>query len=170
MAACALSLAEKDILPTQFGCGCLSGIQLAVPSKLGRRRKVKNILKFRHGMHLASTLKRIYTLLRRDHLVAVKVGGSLFELRKVLNRLQGPLRTEEALNVYAAQGRRLDAMSKLLWPYISDQMEGAIGAPIGMAVQARNPAARLLRAPVDRLIELLLRQRRSEERRVGEEC
>src|ERR1039458_10749489 len=125
MAACALSLAEKDILPTQFGCGCLSGIQLAVPSKLGRRRKVKNILKFRHGMHLASTLKRIDSLLRRDHLVAVKVGGSLFELSKVLNRLQGPLRTEEALNVHAAQGRRLDAMSKLLWPYISDQMEGA---------------------------------------------
>src|ERR1035437_3046218 len=120
MAACALSLAEKDLLPTQFGDGCLSGIQLAVPSKLGCRRKVENILKFRHGMHLASTLKRIYSLLRRDHLVAVKVGCSLFELRKVLNRLQGPLRTEEALNVHAAQDRSLNAMTELLWPYISD--------------------------------------------------
>src|ERR1035441_5382222 len=159
MAACALSLAEKDILPTQFGCGRLGEIEFAVPSKLGCRRKVENILKFRHGMHLASMLQRIYTLLRRDHLVAVKVGGSLFELRKVLNRLQGPLRTEEALNVYAAQGRSLNAMTELLRPDIAYQMEGAIGAAIRMTVQARNPAARLLRAPIDGLIKLLLRKR-----------
>src|ERR1039458_5406154 len=164
MAACALSLAEKDILPTQFGCGRLGGIEFAVPSQLGCRRKVENILKFRHGMHLASTLKRIYTFLRRNHLVAIKVGGSLFELRKVFNRLQGPLRTEEALNVHAAQDRCLNTMTVLLGTDVAHQVEGAIRAAIRMAVQARNPAARLLRAPVDRLIELLLRKRSQQQR------
>src|ERR1035441_1431225 len=126
MAACALSLAEKDLLPTQFGRGCLGAIQLAVPSQLGRRRKVENILKFRHGMHLASTFKRIHTFLRRNHLVAVEVGGSLLELRKVFNRLQGPLRTEETLNVYAAQGRCLNTMTELLGTDIAHQVEGSI--------------------------------------------
>src|ERR1035437_515435 len=159
MAACALSLAKEDLLPTQLGGGCPGGVQLAVPSQLGRRRKVENILKFRHGMHLASTLQRIQAFLCRNHLVAVEVGGSLLELSKVFNRLQGPLGTEEALNVHAAQGRSLNAMTEFLRPDIAYQVEGAIGAAIRMVVQARNPAARLLRAAVDRLIELLLRKR-----------
>src|ERR1035441_8204222 len=125
MAACALSLAKEDLLPTQLGGGCPGGVQLAVPAELGRRRKVENILNFRHGMHLASTLQRIHAFLCRNHLVAVEVGGSLLELSKVFNRLQGPLGTEEALNVHAAQGRSLNAMTEFLRPDIAYQVEGA---------------------------------------------
>src|ERR1035437_175572 len=159
MAACTLSLAEEDLLPAQLGGGGLGWVQFAVPSQLGRWREVENLLKFRHRMHLASALQYIGAFLCRNHLIAIEVGGSLLELRKVLNRLQGPLGTEEPLNVQAAQCRSFNAMAKLLWPDIAHQAEGAIGAAIRMAVQARHPAARLLRAPVDCFIELLLRKR-----------
>src|ERR1035437_8251231 len=126
MAACTLSLAEEDLLPAQLGGGGLGWVQFAVPSQLWRWREVENLLKFRHRTHLASALQYIGAFLCRNHLIAIEVGGSLLELRKVLNRLQGPLGTEEPLNVQAAQCRSFNAMAKLLWPDIAHQVEGAI--------------------------------------------
>src|ERR1035437_1608410 len=163
MAARALTLSEEDLLSVKLGRCRLCRIQLAIPSQLRCRRKVHNLLKLRHEVYLASALQHIHALLRCNHRIAVEVGRSLLELREVLYRLQRPLRAEEPLNIHTTQRRCLDAMAELLRPNIAYQVERTVCSAIRMAIQARNSTARLLRAPIDRLIELLLRKRRQQQ-------
>src|SRR5664280_2753289 len=65
--------------------------------------------------------------------------------------------------IYAAQGRGLNAMTKLLRPDIAHQMKRAICPAIGMAIQTGHTAAGLLRTPVRCLVELLLWKRRQQQ-------
>ena len=57
----------------------------------------------------------------------------------------------------------LDAIVELLRRDIACQVERTVCSATRMAVQTRNSTARLLRAPVDRLIELLLRTWRQQQ-------
>ena len=60
-----------------------------------------------------------------DHRVAVEVRRALLELREVLDALQRALRAEEALDVDAAQRRRVDAVAELLRADVADQVRRA---------------------------------------------
>ncbi|MFC6979570.1 hypothetical protein [Microbulbifer taiwanensis] len=87
-------------------------------------------------MHLAAPLQDIDPLLGGNDRVAVKIGGALLKLGEILDAFQGALGTEQALDIDAAQGRRIDAVAVLLRAYIADQVGGGVGVAIDVAVQA----------------------------------
>jgi hypothetical protein len=99
--------------------------------------------------------------LGRDDMVAVEVRGALLELGKVLHRLHSMLRAKQSLDVHAAQRRGVDAVAELLRADVADQMRRAIGMAVGMAIEASDTAARLLRTAIFGLVELLLSEGRS---------
>ena len=68
--------------------------------------------------------------------VAVEVGGPLLELGEVLDGLQRALRAEQALDVHAAQRRRVDAVAVLVRPDVADGVRGGVGVAVGVAVEA----------------------------------
>ena len=92
--------------------------------------------------------------------IAVEVGRALLELGEIFHRLERPLRTEQSLDVHAAQRRRIDAVAELLRTDVADQMRGAVGVAVRVAVEAGHAAAGLVRAAIVGLVELLLRKRR----------
>ena len=110
-------------------------------------------------MHLAAALQHGDALLLGRHRVAVEVGGPLLELGEILDRLQGPLRAEHALDVDAAQRRRFDAVPEFLGPHVRSQVEGPVGVAVDVAVEAGHAAAGFDAAAVVRGVELLLRHR-----------
>jgi hypothetical protein len=67
------------------------------------------------------------------------------------------------LQIHAPQRRRVDAMSKFLWPDVADQMSARIGVAIRMAVEAGYAETRPLGPAVVDQIELLLGKRREQE-------
>src|ERR1044072_4586736 len=95
-------------------------------------------------MDLAAALQDVDPLLGGNHRIAVEVGGALLELGEVLDRLECALRAEQALDVDAAQRRRVDAMAELLRSGIARQMSGGIGVGVGVAGGAGDAAACLL--------------------------
>ena len=98
-----------------------------------------------------------------DDRIAVEVGGALLELREVLDGLERALRTEEPLDVHAAQRRRIDPVAELLWSDVADEVRGAVGVAVRVAVEARHAAARAFGTAILGLVELLLRKRRQEQ-------
>src|SRR5712691_4804731 len=114
MASRALALAEEDLPAAHLGGVRLGGIELAEDVELGRRRKVQHLLKIGHEVDLAAALERVRPFLRRDDDIAVEIGGALLEFGEILDRLQGPLRAEQPLNVQAPERYRFDAMAELL--------------------------------------------------------
>src|SRR5207244_13510876 len=76
------------------------------------------------------------SFLRCNHWIAIEVCRPLFKLSKVLDRLQGALRSEKALNIHAAQRRCLNTPEILLRPDIADEMEGAVSMAVDVAVDA----------------------------------
>src|SRR6202041_3826531 len=60
---------------------------------------------------LAAALERIHALLRRDHDVAVEIGGALLDLGEILDRLEGPLRPEQPLDVHPAERHGLKSVA-----------------------------------------------------------
>jgi len=54
-------------------------------------------------------------------------------------------------------------MPELLGPNIADQMRGAVGVPVHVAIETGNAAARAFGTAVLGLIELLLRERRHQQ-------
>src|SRR5713101_4922456 len=126
MAAPALALTEEDRLSTHFGWRRLGGIKLAKQVKLGRGREIQHLLEVGHEVDLAAALERVHALLRSGHDVAVEIGRALLELGEILDRLQGTLRTEEPLNVYAAERHCADAMAEPLRAGIGGEVCGAV--------------------------------------------
>ena len=114
-------------------------------------------------MHLAAALENVDALLGGDHRVAVKVRGPLLELGEILDRLESPLRTEQPLDVHAAERRRVDPMAKFLRPDVADQMRRGVRVAVHVAVEADHAAARRERAAIVGLVELLLRKRRHQQ-------
>jgi CheY-like chemotaxis protein len=72
---------------------------------------------------------------RGDHRIAVELGGPLLELREVLDALQGPLRTEQPLDVHAAQRGRIQAVAELLRANVSHQARGPVRVAVHVAVE-----------------------------------
>src|ERR1039458_7360741 len=159
----ALCFAKKQSLPAQLCLRSASRIQHAVNAKLGRRRKVQQFLDLGHKVDLASSFEDIYSLLRGNDWVPIEVRRTLLKLRKIFDGLQRPLRTEQALNVNAAQRGSLNPMPELLRANVPDQMRGAVRVPIHVAIEAGDAAVRAFATAVLGLIELLLRERRYEQ-------
>jgi hypothetical protein len=105
---------------------------------------------------LAASLEGVDALLGGDDVVAVEVSRALLELGEVLDAAQGALRAEAALDVHAAQARGIDAVAEPLRPDIADLVGGAVGVPVGVAIEAGHAARRQFAAAVFRLVELLL--------------
>src|SRR5262249_46966788 len=114
-------------------------------------------------MDLAAALEDVDALLGGDDGVAVEVGGPLLELGEVFDGLQRTLRTEETLDIHAAERRGLDAMAELLRANVADEVAGAVGVAVDVAVETRDAAAGLDGAAVLGLVELLLREGCDEE-------
>jgi hypothetical protein len=81
-------------------------------------------------VYLAPTLKDVDPLFRSDDRITIEISGSLFKFREILDALQGPLRTEQSLDVYSAERWGIQAMSEFLRSDIAYQMGGGIRMPV----------------------------------------
>src|SRR5260370_5983530 len=115
----ALPLAKEDLLAVQLGRAGLGGIELDEDVELGRGREVQQLLEFGHEMDLAAALQDVDAFLGGDDHVAVKISAALLEFGEVLDRLQGPLRAEQALDIDTAQRRRVDATAMFLRAHVA---------------------------------------------------
>src|SRR3954454_15363346 len=96
VASSALGFSKKEVFAGYFQLRCFSSIQVSKPIQLWRRRKVKHVLGLRHVWdHAARQLLK--ALLHRPNWITVKIRGALFELSKILNRAQAPLRAVNLL-------------------------------------------------------------------------
>src|SRR5258707_13876325 len=155
MAHRALAFAEEYGLAAQLSGRCFGTVDVAEHVELRCRREVEHLLEFRHLMDLAAAIENVHPFLGRDDMVAVEVRGALLELGKVLHRLQRTLRAKQSLDVHAAQRRGVDAVAELLRADVADQMRRAIGMAVGMAIEAGDTAARLVRWAIFGWVELL---------------
>ena len=114
-------------------------------------------------MHLTAAIQNIDSLFGGGHRISVEVGGALLELGEVFDGLQRSLGTEQALNVHAPQRGSLNPMPELLRPDIADQMRGAVGVSVRVAVETGDAAVRAFGTAILGLIELLLRERRDQQ-------
>jgi hypothetical protein len=110
-------------------------------------------------MHLAAPLQNIHALLLGNNRITVKIGRPLLKFGEILHRFQGPLGPEEPLDVHPPQGRGVDAVPEFLGPDVPHQMGGRVGVAIDVAVKTGHALAGKFRAPVFRLVELLLHER-----------
>ena len=76
-------------------------------------------------------------------MVPVEIGGTLLELREILDALERPLRSEEPLNIDAAQRRSIDPMPERIGPNVTDGMRRGVGVAVCVAVEARDTLMRL---------------------------
>src|SRR5262249_9276375 len=124
----------------------------------GRRGKIEQLLHLGHEVDLAATLQRVDALGGRRYRITVEVGGALLELREVLDRLERALRAEEALDVHAAQARRVDPAAMRLRPGVTHRVGGRRRSPGDVTVEAGDAlhAGRLVGLAVGGGVELLL--------------
>ena len=97
----AFSLFHENLLPPQLGLGGLFRVQLAENVQLRRGREIQKSLKLGHEMHLAAALQDIEALFGADDRISVEIGRALLELGEVLHGFQGPLGSEQALDVHS---------------------------------------------------------------------
>ena len=111
-------------------------------------------------MHLRSAIQDVQAFFCRQDRVAVEIGSALFKFRKVFNGLQRTLRTKQALNIDAAQGRRFYAVAIFLRPDVTDQVHRARRVPVHVTIQASDAdhAFGFFGLAVRRGVELLLRE------------
>ena len=98
--------------------------------------------------------------LRRDHIVTVEIGAALLEFGEILDRFERALRAKQPLNEHASQSGDGDAMAGLRRTSIGRKMRRPVGMTVRVAIEAGHAPARLLRAMILGLVELLLRKRR----------
>src|ERR1700730_11410326 len=158
MASGTLSLAEENFLAVEFLRRCFFRVELSEHVEFGRRGKIEYLLKFRHVVNLAAALQDIDPFFGGDDRVSVEVGRALLEFRKILNSFQGPLRTEQPLDVDSAQGWRVDPVAHFLGTNVSRLVSGRVGAPVLMAIKARDSQTWMFDTAIRRLVELLLRE------------
>ncbi len=70
------------------------GMETVFCSDVFHGRKRSEGLEFSHVMNLAAAFEDVDALLCGDNRVTVKIRAALLEFGEVLNRLQGPLRSE----------------------------------------------------------------------------
>src|SRR3954452_9074054 len=155
-------LAEEDPLPRKLLLGGLARIEPPERIKLGGRRKVDDVLHLRHHRDVIDPVGSIHAFALRADMVAIEVGRALLELREVLNRSQGPLRSMDLLIEHAAQAGGVEPEARGLRANIRGQVEGSIGVEIGMAIEAGHAQALVSALAVPGLVELLLRKGREQ--------
>src|SRR5207245_11238384 len=109
---CTTGLDEEKVFAARLGFGRFRAIEPAKNVQFRGRRKIQELLKLRHVMHLRTAVKNVQALLGGEDRVAVEVGGALLELSEIFNRLERSLRTEQSLNVNAAQRWRLNPAAR----------------------------------------------------------
>jgi hypothetical protein len=102
-----------------------------------------------------ATLENVYALLRRDHVVTIEIGAPLLEFGEVLDRFERTLRAKQPLNEHASQRGGGDAMAGLRRTSIGRKMRRPVGMTVRVAIEACHASARLLRAAILGLVELL---------------
>src|SRR5258705_6493967 len=107
-----------------------------------------------------AALENVYALLRGDHVVNVEIGAALLEFGEILDRFERALRAKQPLNEHASQSGDGDAMVGLRRTSIGRKMRRPVGMTVRVAIEAGHAPARLLRAVILGLVELLLRKRR----------
>src|SRR5258707_15545455 len=80
----------------------------------------------------------------------------MLDLGKIIERLQGTLRTEEPRNVDAPERERLDGVAELLRAGMGGQLRPAVLVAVRMAVKASRTDAGNRRTAILGGIELLL--------------
>src|ERR1700688_84431 len=158
MASGTLPLAKESFLPVQFLRRCFFRVQLSEHVQFGRRRKIEYLLKFRHVVNLTAAVEDVDPFFGGDYRVSVEVRRALLKFRKILNGFQGPLRTEQLLDVDSAQRWRVDPVAYFLGTNVSRLVSGRVGAAVLMAIKARHSQTRMFAAAIRRLVELLLRE------------
>src|SRR5450755_2342297 len=154
----ALALAEEDLLPAQLSGSGLAWIELSEHVELRCRREPQHLLELGHDVDLMAALENVYALLRRDHIFTVEIGAPLLEFGEILNRFERALRAKQPLNEHASQSGGGDAMAGLRRTSIGRKMRRPVGMTVRVAIQAAHAPARLLRAAILGLVELLLRK------------
>jgi len=96
-------------------------------------------------------------------MIAIEIGGALFELGEILNGAQRSFRSMNALVEHSPQAYGIDAKPGGLRPDVRRLMKRRIGVKIGMAVEARHAEALVCRLAVLGLIEFLLRERHQQQ-------
>src|SRR5205807_747404 len=91
--------------------------------------------------------------------IAIEVSRALLQFREVFPRLKRALRPKQSVDIHPAQTRRIDPMAMLLRTDVANEVSGAVGVTVGMAVEARHAAVRLFGASVAGHVELLLWKR-----------
>src|SRR5205085_163096 len=111
VARTALALAEEDLLPTQLGGGGLARIKLPEDVELRGRWEPQHLLELGHDIGLMPPLDNVYALFRRDHVITIKIGATLLEFGKILDRLERALGAKQPLNEHASQSGGGDSMA-----------------------------------------------------------
>ena len=109
-------------------------------------------------MNLTAPFQNVDPFLGSENGVAVKVRTPLLEFREIFDGLQGPLRSEEPLNVDPAQCGCVESVTNFLRPNVSGQMCTGIGVSVDVTVEAAHTTARAHRSTVVGLVKLLLHE------------
>jgi len=105
---------------------------------------------------LAAALEGVHPFFRGQHSIAIKIRSTLLEFGEILDRLQGPLRAKEPLNVQATQRYCLDAVAEPLGAGIGREVRGAVLVAVRMAIKASRTLAGYLGTAIVGCVELLL--------------
>src|SRR5258708_14035458 len=107
-----------------------------------------------------AAFENVDALLRRDHVVTVKISAPLLKFGEILDGFERALRAKQPLNEHASQSGGGDAMAGFRRTSIGCKMRRSVGMTIRVAIEAVHALARLRRAAILGLVELLLRKRR----------
>ena len=116
-------------------------------------------------MDLAAAFEWIDSLRGGGNLVAIEVGGALFEFGKVFDGLEGPLGAEEALNIYTAEAGSIDAAAVVLRTNVAYEVSGGGSVAIDVAIETGDAfhAVGALGFAIGGGVELLLWKLRDEQ-------
>src|SRR6266446_3342210 len=111
-------------------------------------------------MNLRSPFQYVHAFFRSNNRIAVEIGCALFKFRKVLDRLQRPLRSKQALNIYPAQRSSFNPAPVFLRANVTHQMEGPGSMTVDMTIEASHAqhTIRPLCLAIISHVELLLRK------------
>lgn len=163
MAQDALPLSHEDFLTGELLPGSFRGIEVTKRVKLGRGRKIDNVLHLRHHRHLVVAVEQVDALALRARLVAVEIGGALLELGEILDRTQGTLGAVDLLIEQTSQTGGIDPKAIGLRPDIGREVKRRVGVKIGVTIKTSHTATRLGAFAIFGLIEFLLRKRRQQQ-------
>ena len=163
MADPTLPLPEEDLLAQVLLLRRLGEVQRPERRQLRGGGEVEHVLHLRHHGHLAGAVGEVDAFFGGGHLIAVEVGGALFELGEILHGPERPLGAVDLLIEHAAQADGVDAETRGLRAVIRVEVEGRVGVAVGVAIQAGDAQALGVDLAVVGLVELLLGEGRQQQ-------